>query len=192
MGTISLNKGSGSAVANGERVVLPTDMYRVRCMESELEDDTFAKPDKKTGQLPQKIKTVWEVVRLTDEQQEAAEVAEEEWEGVRIWHRFNPYYGPVKAGGPSKTQEFIDLARTQGYLADFDIDTFDPESLVGIELKASIASYIKTMGENVGQPGNKITAWAGLKAPKKAKAPATDSTPHNVPQTIESDADLPF
>lgn len=170
MGTISLSGGkTGGTTAAETRVLVPTDMYRVKCVEAALEDDTFSKP-RKDGTLPQKIRTVWEITRLTPEQTEAAEEAGEEWIGVRLWHRFNPYYGPVKEGGPSKFQEFIDLVRSQGALADFDLEAFDVESLVDIELRASIALYTKTMGENVGKPGNKITAFASLRNAKKGPA----------------------
>ena len=173
MTTINLSKGSGGSAATGTRVILPTDMYAVQCMEAALEDDTFAKPGK-DGALPQKIKTVWEILKLTDEQEDAAAAAGEEWGTVRIWHRFNPYYGPVKEGGPSKFQQFIDLVREQGYLQEFSLEDFDPESLVGIKLKASIERYILTMGANVGNPGNKITAWAPLRPAKKNVAKKTE------------------
>jgi hypothetical protein len=171
--TIKLNKGGAAPADTTERILVPTDMYRVKCIEAALEDDIFGKPDKQ-GNMPQKIKTVWEIVKLTPEQEEAAEEAEQEWLGVRLWHRFNPYYGPVKAGGPSKFQEFIDLVRGLGHLPDFDLEAFDVESLVGLELKGAIALYTKTMGENTGKPGNKITAFAGLKPAKKQPKPRTD------------------
>lgn len=174
MTTINLSKGSSGGSSTTVRVILPTDMYAVQCMEAALEDDTFAKPDK-LGMLPQKIKTVWEILKLTDEQEEAALEAGEEWDAVRIWHRFNPYYGPVKEGGPSKFQQFIDLVRAQGFLAEFSLEDFNPESLVGIKLKASIERYILTMGPNVGNPGNKITAWAPLRAAKKAAKKADEA-----------------
>jgi hypothetical protein len=167
---IDLTKGGNGGGSSEDRVVLPTDIYVVECVEAELEDDTFSKPNK-DGSLPQKIKTVWEVVRLTAEQQEAADEREQEWVGTRVWHRFNPFYGPVKAGGPSKFKEFIDLAVDSGALTDFEPADFDPPQLVGMKLKASIAQYTKTMGENAGKPGNKITAWAALK-PAKKTAPA--------------------
>lgn len=61
MATINLNNrtGNGSGSAE-ERVVIPTDTYRMKCIESALEDDTFAAPDK-NGVFPQKIVTVWEI-----------------------------------------------------------------------------------------------------------------------------------
>lgn len=189
MGT-NLTKGSSGGTSNEDRPILPTDIYRVKCTESEMEDDTFAKPDK-NGQLPQKIKTTWEVTRLTPEQDEAAEERGEEWVGVHVWHRFNPYYGTVKAGGPSKFMEFIDLVRAQGGLPHFDPEDFDITDLVDIELKASIAEYTKTMGENAGKPGNKITAWAALKPAKKgatsAPAASTASAPKNPASEVASE-----
>jgi hypothetical protein len=167
MAVINLNqKTSGGSSATF--VLVPTDTYRVKCVEADLEDDTFAKPNK-DGSLPKKIKTVWEVTTLTEEQEELAEEAGEEWVGARIWHRFNPFYGDVRDGGPSKFKEFIDNLSAQGLLPNLDLDSFDLDTLVGIEQKASILHYTKTMGTNAGQPGNKIAGFSSVRPPKKAK-----------------------
>jgi len=154
-----------------ERAILPTDSYRMRCIESKLEDDTFAAPNKDGG-LPQKIALTFEVTTLTEEQQEIASAVEEDWDTVRIWHRFNPYYGDVRAGGPSKFKEFLDNLVSWGLLT-LDLEAFDPVCLVGIELRCSVLEYTKTMGANAGQPGNKIAGFAPVRAVKKGK---------NVPQ----------
>ena len=166
-----------------DRAILPTDSYRMKCLESKLEDDTFATPNK-DGSLPKKIALTFEVTTLTEEQQEAASEADEEWDTVRIWHRFNPYYGDVRAGGPSKFKEFLDNLVSWG-LITLDLESFDPGCLAGIELKCSVIAYTKTMGVNAGQLGNKIVGFAPVRASKKGR---------NVPQPSGAvvEEDLPF
>lgn len=160
---------------NGEdRPILPTDSYRMKILEAKLENDSFAKPNK-DGTMPQKVALTFEVTTLTEEQQELASEAGQDWDTVRIWHRFNPFYGEVKAGGPSKFKEFLDNLVKWGLLY-LDLEAFDPEGLVGIELKCSVAEYTKTMGENAGKPGNKITAFAPVRKTSKTK---------NAPEPIE-------
>lgn len=183
MATINLNQRSAMSGSGEARPVLPTDFYRMKVIDSKLEDDTFAKPDA-NGVWPQKLALTLEITTLTEEQQEAADEAGEEWDTVRIWHRFNPYYGTVKAGGPSKFKEFLDNIVEWGLLPGLNLDAFDVESLVGIELRCSVLQYIKTMGENAGKPGNKITAFAPVRRASKKK---------NVPEPITTtDDDLPF
>lgn len=199
MATLNLNQRTGSTSTGEARPVLPTDTYRMKCIESKMEDDTFAKP-LPDGTLPQKIALTFEVTVLTDEQQEAADEAGEEWGEVRVWHRFNPYYGDVRAGGPSKFKEFLDNLVAWGAIGTLNLDAFEVESLAGIELRCSVLNYKKTMGENVGKPGNKITGFAPVRT-KGAKAPKNTPQPVNVAETvpaastntaIESDEDLPF
>lgn len=167
MGTVSLSGGGSSTTT--DRPILPTDMYRMKCIEAEIKDNTFEKPNK-DGTQPQKLSTVWEITTLTEEQAEAAEEAGETWVGVRMWKDFAPYYGDVKDGGPSKLKEFIDSLGAQGHLEGFDPDSFDLEKLVGIEQKVSVLNYTKTMGPNTGSQGNKIVGFAALKPKKNGKA----------------------
>lgn len=177
---LNLNARTPGASTGEERPVLPTDMYRMKIIDAKMEDDTFAKPNA-AGQLPQKLALTFEMTTLSEEQQEAADEAGQDWNEVRIWHRFNPYYGPVKAGGPSKFKEFLDNLMKWGLLSIPDLELFDVETLVGIELRCSVQHYLKTMGENAGKPGNKIVAFAPV---KKAKG-------KNVPEPVTED-DLPL
>jgi len=182
---LNLNARTPLAGGSDERPILPTDMYRMKIIDAKLEDDKWAKPDR-DGTLPIKLALTFEIATLSEEQQDAAKEAGQEWDEVRIWHRFNPFYGNVKAGGPSKFKAFIDDLVSWGLLVVPDMNAFDVETLVGIELKCSVAEYTKTMGDNAGQPGNKITAFAAVRKPSKGK---------NVPQPVTVDAtedDLPL
>lgn len=165
MGTVNLSSGSAGGMTT-DRPVIPTDMYRMKCIEAAMKDNTFEKPNK-DGTQPQKISTVWEVTALTEEQSEIAEEREEKWIGLRIWKDFAPFYGDTKDGPPSKFKEFIDSLRAQGYLENFDPEAFDLNDLVGVEQKVSVLNYTKTMGPNTGDPGNKIVGFASLRTPKK-------------------------
>lgn len=177
---LNLNARTPRASGSDDRPVLPTDVYRMKIIDAKLEEDKWAKPDR-DGVLPEKLALTFEMTTLTVEQQEAADEVGQDWSEVRIWHRFNPFYGDVKAGGPSKFKAFIDDLVKWGALNIPDMNAFDVESLCGIELKCSVAEYIKTMGDNAGQPGNKITAFAAVKkAPKK-----------NIPEPVTED-DLPL
>jgi hypothetical protein len=181
MSTLDLTKRTGGGTGNGEaRVILPSDSYRMKCLESKLEDDTFAKPNP-DGSFPQKIALTFEMAQLTDEQQEIAEERDEDWTTVRIWHRFNPFYGDVRAGGPSKFKEFLDNLVSWGCIPALNLEAFDPSIIQGVELKCSVVQYTKTMGENAGKPGNKITGFASVRNGRKKNTP----TPLNDPSEIK-------
>jgi hypothetical protein len=180
------NGGGGSGEA---RPVLPTDNYRMKIVEAKLEEDNYGKVNK-DGTKEEKFVVVWEMSVLTEDQQEAEAEAEEDWSTVRIWSRFAPYYGDVRAGGPSKLKEFIDGLREQGLLPNFDPDSLEPESLVGIEQRVSVVRYIKTMGPSAGQPGNKPSAYSPVRQPKKAKTAAP--APQPVAVEADEDGDIPF
>lgn len=173
-----------SRASTQDRPVLPTDSYRMRIMDAKLEDDTFAKPNS-DGSMPQKFVLTFEMTTLTEEQQEAATELEQDWSEVRVWHRFNPFYGLVREGGPSRFKEFLDNLIGWGLVA-VDLRAFDVVSLVGIELKCSVLHYIKTKGVNTGQPGNKITGFAPIK-PKRKNAPQAASVAATVPAATDDE-----
>lgn len=181
MATINLNARTGSPSGNVNRVVLPTDTYRMKIIESKIEDDKWAKPDK-DGNQPIKLALTFEISALTEEQQDTANEAEQDWSEVRVWHRFNPFYGDVKAGGPSKFKAFVDDLIKWGLVVIPDMNAFEVETLAGIELRCTVAEYTKTMGENAGQPGNKITGFAPVRKAGKGK---------NIPEptTVDAPAD---
>jgi hypothetical protein len=179
MATINLNQPTKSSGGSGEeRAVLPTDTYRMKIIDAVIEDDRWAKPNR-DGSQPQVLALTFEVSNLTDEQADTAAELEEDWSEVRVWKRFNPFYGPVKAGGPSKFKAFIDDLVGWGLLNIPDMNAFDVESLCGIELKCSVENYIKQQGENAGKPGNRINAFAPVRvkgAKKNTPEPTTVDT----------------
>lgn len=174
-------KGNGT----GDSIILPSDVYRMKIVSAVVEEDKFAEPYN-DGTKPEKIVVAWEVTQVTDEQDEA-------FIGAKVWQRFNPWYGTVKAGGPSRFKEFIDKLVEQGLLT-FDPDNFDTDALIGIEQKVSVEEYKKTMGVNLGLPGNRITQVMPL-VRKKTVTLTKPATPvRNVPQPLAAmeEADLPF
>jgi hypothetical protein len=168
--TIDRTKPQSSGNGDGTFELLETDVYVMEIKSAKLEEDQFGEPDD-AGNKPIKLVLRWE----------------DEESGNAVWQRFAPYYGTKRDGTPSKFMAFIDSLAEQGLLPDqFDME----EDLPGIRQRVSVEKYIKTMGANKGQPGNKVIAVMTLKrkvTPKSAKAapvPATDDTDNN--------ADIPF
>lgn len=153
---------------------LPTDIYVMKIVESAMEDDKFAEVDR-DGVTPQKLVLKWETTKLSPEQQEAGIGLEEP-----VWQRFNPYYGLVKAGGPSKFKAFVDSLIEQKLLPV----KFTPDDFVGIVQRVSVENYLKTMGANVGKPGNRITAVSPLQPTRRGRATSP-------PPEVDTE-DLPF
>lgn len=184
MAVINTHKGTGSGT--GEFTLLETDVYRMQIKAADLQEDQYADVNR-DGSRPERLVLRWEVTQVTDEQDEAAL-------GCAVWQRFNPYYGPVRDGGVSKFQQFIDGLRAQGYLADFDPELFDTDSLVGIEQRVSVEKHIKSMGSNAGKPGNKITSVLPLRRSKGKSTPVEAPAPRAAarPAIIDGDEDLPF
>lgn len=190
MGIINTQARTGGA-STSNFVVLPSDVYRMKIIKSVVEENRFADPNK-DGSKPLQVVITWEVTTLTEEQLDAMAEAEEDWDTATVWQRINPFYGPVRAGGVSKFQAFIDALVAQGYLAGFDPAAFDPDSLVGIEQRVNVERYIKSQGDNSGQPGNKVVSVLPLKSAKQRR-----EAQRNKPVEVETPADaageaLPF
>jgi hypothetical protein len=157
--------------------VLPTDIYVMKVTEAAIEEDKFAEANR-DGTKPVKLVITWEIDRLTAEQQEAGIKV-----GEKVWQRINPFYGLVKAGGPSKFKAFVDSLIEQGLLPQ----KFTTADLVGITQRVNVEEYTKTMGQNAGSQGNRVTAVASL-TPKRRQA-APKAAP---PMTEEQLDSIPF
>ncbi len=164
--------------AAGEQYdILPTDVYVMKIAESKREEDTFN--TNKDGSHPIKLLIVWELERLTDEQDENIAI------GTRVYQRLNPWYGITRDGAPSKYKTFVDNLIQQGLVEPL----FDDETdLVGIVQRVSVEQYTKTMGTNKGQPGNRVVSVMPLRGKKATQPPrrtAVATTP--APQTDDDE-----
>lgn len=177
--TQSRKSGNGT----GEFILLETDVYRMKIADALLEEDQFAEP-LNDGSKPIKLVLRWEVTEAGDDQ-------DEEVVGCAVWQRFNPYYGTVREGGPSKFKAFIDALREQGHLKEFDPGAFDTDQLVGIEQRVSVEKYTKTMGANAGKPGNKVVGVLPLKRARKGAVEEVPlPEPRKTPPPHTEDEDL--
>lgn len=195
MTTLNLTKGSGTSSV-GERPVLPADNYRMKVIDAAMRENKLEKPYA-DGTYPLNISLTWEVSALTEEQQDLQDEAGEEWVGVRVWQDHNPYYGDVKAGGPSKFKAFIDALRAAGHLPTFNPEDFDIGELIDIEMKCLLKVHIRTMGANVGKPVNKVVDVSPLRAPKGKGANVAQrqpAAPKNTPEPVGeiTDGEIPF
>lgn len=178
MAVIDTQSRSGNGSSNF--VLLETDVYRMKIAEAMLEENQYADPNP-DGSKPIQLVLRWEVTEATAEQ-------ETEVEGCAVWQRFNPYYGDVKGGGPSKFKAFVESLREQGLLGAFDPHAFDTDTLVDIEQRVSVEKYIKTQGPNAGQPGNKVVSVLPIK--RKAAAKPAAPAPKNKPVAVAEDDEL--
>jgi hypothetical protein len=167
--------------------ILPSDIYRMKIVKADIQQNTFAE-QKSDGTYPEQLVLCWEVSQVLGEQDEGVV-------GLSVWHRMAPWYGDTKRG-PSKFKEFVDSLIIQKLLPDsLDLEAIDTEDFIGIEQRVNVEEYIKTMGVNKGQPGNKIVSLLALVAQKKAPTKATPTrptvsarpAPRNVPQPIEEE-----
>jgi len=184
--------------------LLPTDIYRMKIVRADIQQNTFGE-QKEDGTYPEQLVLTWEVSQTIGEQDQGVV-------GLSVWQRMAPWYGDTKRG-PSKFKEFVDSLITQNLLDDsIDPSSMDTDWFVGIEQRATVELYKKTMGANKGQDGNKIVSILPLIAQKRAPvkvAPVTAvnsgkpalpqrPTAKNVPQPVtagdtEDDGeDVPF
>lgn len=167
--------------ATGEMELLETDVYRMKIARATIEENQYADP-LADGTKPDQLVLCWEVTEPIGEQDDSVV-------GLAVWQRINPYYGPVRDGGVSRFKAFIDSLVEQGFLAEFDPQAFDTDALIGIEQRVSVENYIKSMGANVGKPGNKVVQVLPLSR-KKGQAKAAPVR-KNVPVEVDDDG-MPF
>ena len=178
-----INTQNPQQSAGSTFALLDTDTYLMECTSASLEPNTFAEPNK-DGSQPDQLVLVWELAE-TEERIEELELQGDE----KVWQRINPFYGTVKAGGPSKFKALIDSLVQQGLLELDDEGNFDTDDLVGIKQKVSVEKYTKTMGSNVGQPGNRVTAVG----PARKKTKVAGIKPSElVAAGVDDGSNLPF
>lgn len=163
-------------------MVLPSDVYRMKIKKADIQEDTFAEP-RDDGSQPDQLVLCWEVSTASADQDESVV-------GLSVWQRMAPWYGVTKRG-PSKFKVFIDSLVDQGILENLNLEEMDTTQLEGIEQRVTVEEYLKTMGQNKGQPGNKVVAIMPLIA-KKATPKPTRPTSRNVPQPVEDESEIPF
>ena len=115
----------------GDFVLLPTDIYRMKVIKSIYGENPFSEPNK-DGTKPMQITLTWEVAELTADQADEAEALGEEWDNATVPQYINPFYGDVKAGGPSRFKALVDSLVAQNLIADFDPADFDPDCFLGV------------------------------------------------------------
>lgn len=170
MAQITLRTNTDTATTHDS---FPADTYYCKIEKADLVESQFLDKD---GNKQYQIAIVWEVSRLTAEQEDAGlEVGK--W--FRSW--FSPYYGPTK-NGPSKFQAFIDLLRADGNLVDFDPGNgIDTDDLIGIEARVVV-------NEKPGKDGkmwNNVTDIQPRKPQRRAPAAAkADAAPRKAERNV--------
>ncbi len=169
-------KTTGGSNGGGDGfVLLPTDIYRMKVIKSVYGDNPFADLEK-DGTKPKQITLTWEVSELTQDQADEAEALGEDWDTATVPQYIKPFYGDVKAGGPSVFKGLVDSLVAQNLIPEFDPDDFDTDSFLGIEQRVNVQKYTKQQGENSGKPGNKVIDVLPIKAARTRK-PVTEAQP---------------
>jgi hypothetical protein len=167
--------------------LLETDIYRMVIKKADVEADKYAEPDE-NGNLPDKIVLIWEVYEATEDQDESVV-------GMSVWQRMAPWYGTSKRG-PSPFKMLIDSLLEQEMITEFDPEDFDTDVLVGVKQRVNIEKYIKTMGPNKGEDGNRVVGGPMPLTRKKLNTTTKTVTParKNVPVAVEvgDDGEIPF
>lgn len=152
--------------------LLETGTYRMVIKKAEIGPNKFAEPDE-DGKQPDQLLVVWEVFEVGPEQDDSVV-------GNAVFQRMAPWYGTGKRGD-SQFKVLIDALVTQHY--PIDPADFEPADLVGIKQRVTVELYKKTMGSNIGQPGNRIVgAPQPLKKPAKPSSAAPAPKPTPAPQ----------
>lgn len=166
MATVAVRTGGGETTYEP----LPADIYYMRIREADISLSQFK--DAKTGDDQYQLAIVWEISRLTAEQEEA-EIDDTRW--VRQW--ISLYYGETK-NGPSKLKAFIDNLQAQGLLEEFDpaAGEIDSDWFLGIEQRVTL---------NVKGNYNNVVMVSPLKVAKKSAAAPQPAAKKNTPQRVD-------
>lgn len=141
---------------------LATGQYLMKIVDAKIAPSPFANDD---GLFPDRLTIIWKLAEWNEEFAAAGYEA-----GQKVFQQFNPTLNP-SAKGPSKFRQFIEPLIEEGLIPqEFEIaegDTPGTEGdLVGITRAVMVERYAKTMGPNVGQPGNRVLA---VTAPRTVK-----------------------
>lgn len=153
---------------DNEWTPLATGQYLMQVAAAKIAPSPFAEKqqDFATGAeidvFPDRLSITWKLCEWNEEFADAGYQS-----GQKVFQQFTPWYGESKKG-PSKFKQFIDPLITEGLIpAQFEIaegETPETEGdLVGITRRVMVENYLKTMGTNKGQPGNRVLA---VTAPK--------------------------
>lgn len=158
--------------------LLPTDIYRMKIVKADIQQNTFAEK-KEDDTYPDRLVLCWEVSQVLGDQDEGVI-------GLSVWQRMAPWYGDTRRG-PSKFKTFIDSLIEQKLLNDdFDSNDMDTDWFVGMEQRVNVELYVKTMGANKGNDGNRVVSVMSLVPQRKAPIKAGPATPATAPRPVTS------
>lgn len=148
---------------------LPADTYHMKIRDSKDVPSKKYFEDDGSPKLQHEI--TWEIVRLTEDQEDDPAVDPNRW--VKQW--FTMYYGVNrKDGKPSKYKVFVDKLRECGFLEEFDPadNTIDPDWFFDIEMMVTL---------DVNGEWNNVAMIAPVKR-RRAAAQETKPARRNQPE----------
>lgn len=138
---------------------LATGQYVMEIAEAKIAPSPFPDND---GEIRDRLTVVWKLAEWSSEYAAAGYE-----QGQKVFQQFNPWYGETKKGA-SKFKQFVDplinegLIPKQFYIADGEVAS-NQGDLIGIKRRVMVEHYLKSMGPNKGQPGNRVLAVTPLK-----------------------------
>ena len=164
MATLDLTQPtrSGGSTNSEDRPILPNDNYRMRIIESKIEDDMFDKD--KDGTPRKKLVLTFEMNELTPAQQRApprrpirtgarSACGTASTRCILCWSRL--------AGRASSKSSFDNLAEWK--LLDLNLAAFNTDPLVGIELMCMVVRHTKTMATTPASRATRSSASRQLR-----------------------------
>lgn len=144
--------------SDNEWTPLDTDSYIMKITAAKIAPSRFANDD---GEFPDQLTVVWSLADWNQDYDDAGYQA-----GQKVFQQMAPWYGEGRKGA-SKLKQFVDpLIAEELIPAQFEIaegDTPETEGdLIGITRQVMVEKYLKTMGANKGQPGNRVMAVTKL------------------------------
>lgn len=167
--------------------LLETDIYRMEIKKAEIAPNTFAEPDD-AGNYPDQLLIVWECYEATPDQDDACV-------GRAVFQRMTPWYGTGRRGD-SQFKVLIDSLNEQAEslgIEPIDPTDFDPLALVGIRQRVNVENYIKSMGKNKGDNGNRVVGKPmPIKRTTKAQVKPAAPARKNAPQAVDEEGEELF